>query len=326
MAVFSSLRISKSHYRLAAMPVAILFALLCSLPLSAAEPSKTDEISVITYNVQFLPGPASIANKRKEPLYRAEQVGQKLAAFDIVALNEVFEEKPREKLLDQLRSAWGERFSLVVSPKPEDKRFMGGVAIVTRLPVLATHTLIYSVGSSPQKYGLQADGFAAKGALHMRIARSPAQKDQFVDVFATHLESKDDEIREIQYRELAGFIAEHSDLHHPALILGDMNTRGDPAAQADEASAYHTMFSLYEKARPGSMLVDVWPTLQRGLGGTSEQESSDIGHRIDYIFLANPAVGRGLLRPTAVRVNGYLDARVGALSDHSAVEAELRWQ
>lgn len=298
-----------------------------SVTCQAAEPApNVGDMKVITYNVQFLPGPASIANKRKEPMYRAEQVGQKLVGFDIVALNEVFEEKPREKLLDQLRTAWGDRFSVVVSPKPDDKRFMGGVAIATRLPVLATHTLIYSVGSSPQKYGLGADGFAAKGAVHMRIARGATQQEHFVDVFATHLESKDDDIRAIQYKELAAFIAEHGDLHHPALILGDMNTRGDPDHQADKSSAYNAMLDLYRAARPGSALMDVWPVLHNELGATTEQESSDIGHRIDYILLANPALGRGLLRPTAVRVNGYLDPRVGALSDHSAVEAELRWQ
>lgn len=293
----------------------------------AAEPGADDDLKVITYNVQFLPGPAAIANKRKEPQYRAEQIGQKLAGFDIVALNEVFEEKPREKLLDQLRAAWGAKFSAVISPKPDDKRFMGGVAIATQLPVLATHTLMYSVGSSPEKYGLSADGFAAKGALHMRIARGASNKDHFVDVFATHLESKDDEIRAIQYKELAAFVAEHGDLHHPALIVGDMNTRGDPEYQADNSSAYNTMLDLYRAARPGSALMDVWPVLHHDrLGGTNEQESSDIGHRIDYILLANPAIGRGLLRPIAVQVNGYLDPRVGALSDHSAVEAVLRWQ
>lgn len=309
-------------HRLSCLAV-ILLAL--SAHAAAAEPDAAP-LRVITYNVQFLPGPASIANKRKEPLYRAEQIGQKLAAFDIVALNEVFEDKPREKIFDGLRAAWGEKFSAVISPKPDDKRFMGGVAIATRLPMLATHTLIYSVGSSPQKYGLQADGFAAKGALHARIARGADRQTDFVDVFATHLESKDDDIRLIQYRELGAFVAEHSDPHHPTLILGDMNTHGDPADQADRQSAYHAMLGIYQAARPGALLMDVWPTLQRGLGGTNEQESSDIGHRIDYVMLSNPGISRANLRPTAVSVNGYLDPRVGALSDHSAVEAEFRWE
>ena len=48
-------------------------------------------------------------------------------------------------------------------------------------------------------------------------------------------------------------------------------------------------------------------------------------NRIDYIFLSNPPSGHSRLKTKSVRVNGYLDAKVGALSDHSAVEGELEW-
>jgi len=43
---------------------------------------------VVSYNVQFLPGPARYANKRGMPIYRAEQIAAKMSAFDIVGLNE----------------------------------------------------------------------------------------------------------------------------------------------------------------------------------------------------------------------------------------------
>lgn len=60
-------------------------------------------------------------------------------------------------------------------------------------------------------------------------------------------------------------------------------------------------------------------------GGTSEQESSEIGRRIDYIFIANPRGPAPRLDPVSVRVELFQDPKVEALSDHNAVAAEFRW-
>ncbi|MBX3413057.1 MAG: sphingomyelin phosphodiesterase [Pirellulales bacterium] len=300
---------------------------LGSLPASshAAEPER--KLRVISYNVQFLPGIASIANRRKDPAYRAKTIGEKMASFDIVGLNEVFEHRPRKTLLESLEKGWDGKISSVVSPDPEDKRFNGGLAIATHYPIVASHVLTYSKGSSPKDYGLQADGFAAKGALHAQIALEGDRADSpSVDVFVTHLESKSDEIRRLQYTELAGFIREHSSPDRPTLILGDMNTRGNPSYQQDSASAYNQMIKNYGAARGENKLVDLWPHLMgEALGGTNEQESTEIGNRIDYVMFSNPTQGGLQLVPKSIQVNGYLDERVGALSDHSAVEAEFVW-
>ncbi len=295
------------------------------MPTRPASDGRT--LKVITYNVQFLPGPGAIANKRKNPLYRAQQVGKLLADFDLIGFNEVFEQKPRELLLEQLKQAWGDHYQEVVIPKPNDDRFMGGLTIAGRSQFLETHHVLFSQGSSVKKYGLKADGFAAKGVLHARVWRGGEfPKTEFVDVFITHLESKDDAIREIQYRELSDFVRQHSEPSHPTIVMGDMNTRGNPSYQKQSDSAYSRMLSIYNDARPERPFVDLWPSLHADkLGGTNEQESSDIGNRIDYIFLSNPPRGNSRLEAKSVRVNGYLDEKVGALSDHSAVEGELEW-
>lgn len=318
-----------------------LTTLLNARHVSAAEPtssapatgvSSPETLRIITYNVQFLPGIASFANKRKEPLYRAKAIGEKLAAFDAVGLNEVFERRPRETLLDGLRAAWGEAYAEVLSPQPTDGRFNGGLTIATRRPLVASHTLTYSQGSSPKKYGVLADGFAAKGALHARIARDAASAERAaagqpagcVDVFITHLEARADEIRETQYPELAEFIRQHSSPDCPAIVMGDFNTHGDADDISKDDAPYHRMKKLFDDARPGAPFVDLWPKLHDSHGGTTNQEDVERGSRIDMIFLSNPAAGGGL-EPTAIRVNPYLDEKVGALSDHSAVEAELSW-
>lgn len=291
-------------------------------------PSDGQTLRVTSYNVQFLPGPAALANKRPDTPYRAKTIGTLLAKFDLVGLNEVFDDRPRTLLLEQLKAAWGPHYQEIVIPKPDDTRFMGGVAIAGRSKFLATHHLLYSVGSSREKYGLAADGFAAKGAVHARIARGGSHPPtEFVDVFVTHLESKDDEIRQVQYRELADFVRREADPTHPVILMGDMNTCGNPRYQQEAGSPYNQMLRIYNAARAAAPFVDLWPALHPDqLGGTNEQESSEIGNRIDYILLSNPPAGHSRLVPKSVRVNGYLDPKVVALSDHSAVEAELEWQ
>jgi len=316
---------------------ALVFALatvLAVLPLTnsrAEKPADGDAASsnlrVVSYNVQFLPGPAAVANERKNAKYRARTIGQKMAAFDIVCLNEVFDDAPRNLLLDQLKKAWGDDYQAITGPKPMDNRVNGGLAIASRLPFVETHSVIYTKASSPKKYGFRADGFAAKGVLHARVRRSKeADDDDYLDVFVTHMEARVDEIRLEQYPELAAFVAQHSDPRHPVLILGDFNTRGDPSYRKDPDAPYHLLFTVLDKNLPTARLIDSWASrYPEKLGGTNEQESSDIGHRIDYVFLANPEEAASELKLIDVRVNGYLDPKVVALSDHSAVEAELHW-
>lgn len=314
------------HRLLCATMLFAAYLLLVASRSPAAEPEH--KLRVISYNVQFLPGIASIVNKRKDPAYRAKTIGEELSAFDIVGLNEVFEHRPRKMILDTLAKGWDGKISSVVSPDPEDKRFNGGLAIATHFPIVASHVLTYSKGSSVKDYGVQADGFAAKGALHAQILLPVGESSDgpSVDVFVTHLESKSDEIRRLQYTELAGFIREHMSPNRPTLILGDMNTRGNPSYQRDSASAYNLMMKNYGDALGESKLVDLWPHLMGdALGGTNEQESTEIGNRIDYVMLSNPNRGGLQLVPKSIQVNGYLDERVGALSDHSAVEAEFAW-
>jgi len=314
--------------------VFVLAALLTASLLTRASADErpdddvaTANLRVISYNVQFLPGPAAVANKRKNPKYRARAIGQKMAEFDIVCLNEVFDDAPRNLLLDQLKEAWGDDYQVIAGPNPKDNRSNGGLAIASRLPFVETHSVIYTKASDPKKYGFRADGFAAKGVLHARVRRSKdADDDDYLDIFVTHMEARVDEIRLEQYPELAAFVAQHSDAHHPVLILGDFNTRGDPSYQKDPDAPYHLLYAALDKNLPTARLIDSWPSMYpEKLGGTNEQESSDIGHRIDYVFMANPEAAISELKLIDIRVNGYLDPEVFALSDHSAVEADLHW-
>lgn len=294
------------------------------LAAAAAQPGS---LRVISYNIQFLPGFAGMVNKRGNPVYRARAIGQKMAEYDLIGLNELFDKRPRELLLGEIRKAWGDKnVHVIVSPQVNPKRFTGGLAIISRSPILETHVLTYSKSSSPEKYGVAADGYATKGALHARIALGTSNSpQQTVDVFTTHLEAREDELRPSQYEELAAFIQQHTSPTRPAILMGDFNTHGDAADIQDSASPYHLMTGKFQAARPESQLVDLWPTLHQEPGGTTEQEGPDLGNRIDYIFVFNPKSAGMRLEPKSVAVNRFPDPKVTALSDHSAVEAELNW-
>ncbi len=304
--------------------IAMAVVPMCASYAGAAEASSSRQpLKVITYNVQFLPGAASIVNARKDPQYRARTLGHRLAAYDIICLNEVFHLQHREILFSELRKTIGEGCQMVVSPQPADGRFNGGLAIVSRLPFVETHDLTYSVGSSPKQYGILADGFAAKGALHARIDCSTGSTSKrCVDVFVTHLDSRDQQVRKTQYAELADFVKAHGDRSNPTLIMGDMNTGGMSGDRKNPRSLYNIMIATYAAARPGLPLVDLWPSLNEGEGGTSAPDNPKGGHRIDYMFLSNPK-GPWQLKPLSAKVNPFPDAKVGTLSDHSAVEAEF---
>ncbi len=305
------------------MIAAGLLAALTCLPTHA---QSDDTLSVITYNVQFLPGMASSANKRKEPVYRADHIAEEMSAYDIVALQETFHVRFRQQIIDGIQGAWGGKGHALVSPDKEGHFTNGGCIIITRLPVLETNAMVFTHFSSPKDYGVRADGHAAKGVIHARIARDADSPDAFVDVFVTHLEARQDELRPEQYKEMAAFIKEYSDPAHPMLLMGDLNTRGNPEYRADPKSQYSQLMMALRDARPDGGITDVWPALHGDtLGGTTEQESADVGKRIDYVLVGNPASTGWALRPERIEVRLFQDDKVVALSDHNAVAAEFTW-
>lgn len=304
-----------------------MVVITASTPGHGQDAPESRPLRVISYNVQFLPGPAALANKRPKPEYRAKTIGQKMTSYDIVGLNELFDDRPKEILLAEVEKAWAAKANILVSPKVEPNRFTGGLAIISHLSFLETNVHTYTQSSSPEKYGFAADGFATKGVLHARIALTNSlSSDEAVDVFVTHMEAREPAIRPSQYIEFADFVRQHGSPDRPAILMGDFNTRGGEDEMQDTNSAYHLMLGKFQAAQPESSLVDLWPTIGQGFGGTSDQLKEDGGRRIDYIFVLNPKRSTARLQPKSVQVNRFLDPEVVALSDHSAVEAVLQWK
>ncbi len=298
---------------------------LAAVLLCGAVPAQEPEtLRAITYNVQFLPGSAGNQNERPDPEYRARRIAEEVAAFDIVALQETFDKAHRQIILDTLQAQWSGELNTVISPQPDGFFTNGGCLIATRLPIVEFDAVVYKTFSSPADYGFRADGFAAKGVIFARIARSADRMNDTFDVFVTHMEARADDLRPEQYKEMVAFIQAKSDPARPMILMGDLNTRGGVEFRNDPESQYRQLMKALEDARPAGV-IDVWPALMGdALGGTTEQDSIDTGKRIDYIIVGNPQDGPAL-NPVSIEVNRFQDEKVVALSDHNAVEATLEW-
>lgn len=309
------------------LSLTLVFGVLaCGAGVVHAEEDESTRIRVITYNVQFLPGIASISNQRKEPAYRASRIAEEMSRYDIVGLQETFEGRYRQQIIDELRIAWEGRLNVVESPRPEGFSANGGCLILTRLPIVDSGAVVFEHFSSPKKYGLRADGHAAKGVIHARIARGANALENTIDVFVTHLEARADELRPLQYAEAAAFLKTKVGANRPFLFLGDFNTKGMADQWEKSESPYNVLLKALNGVRGKEAVVDVWRALRgKAFGGTTEQESAEVGKRIDYIFLSNPPGGSARLKPTSIEVNLFRDPKVIALSDHNAVEGDFVW-
>jgi endonuclease/exonuclease/phosphatase family metal-dependent hydrolase len=221
----------------------------------------------------------------------------------------------------------GNAYSWVASDGAGGRHLIGGgLLLLTRLPIEGepqVHT--YSAASRVYSTGIKADGLAAKGVIHVRL-RVGAGEGAFVDCFLTHLESISAKARAKQIAELAEFIETHSRPEHPVLLMADLNVTADfPIAVVAGDSEYRTLVSALRHG--GEPLVDVWPALQGGRGGTSDALAHEECRRIDYIFVSRGA-GPARLEPANIRVEPFLNPEIkqGSLSDHAGLECLLRVQ
>lgn len=296
----------------------------CAPPGDAVSPkSPSRTLRILAYNVQLLP--VEQLNKRPDDVYRTAELGRRLAAYDLVGLSEVFQPQRRGELVDALRSAWRPTFHTAAAPDLERTPWGldGGLLLVSKLPISASHWRAYGNGSSPLEHGLQADGFANKGVLHVRLRREAFAGDEAeLDLFLTHLESRVSARRDEQYAMLAKFMGQHVSDERPIVLLGDLNTNGGRKAMDDPNSQYRRLRQRLETVR--ATWLDVGATIDESRWGTMPADEVERANRIDYLFVANPPDDDGL-RLRAAHVERFADPRVKFLSDHAAVEATLEW-
>jgi endonuclease/exonuclease/phosphatase family metal-dependent hydrolase len=323
-------RLSRREALLSVLSLIAAAPTISALPetLRAAVPDRAASMRILCFNTHLLPGIAQkVAGHRGQDDYRADALARQLGDYDLIGLCEVFENKRRHHLVETLQRMSDQAFQIVESPAPSGRHFVGGgLLLLSRFPIEDKPNLLtYRDASRFWRSGFKADGFAAKGVIHARL-RLNDEPRVLVDCFLTHLESHSAEARQSQIRELAGFIAQHSSLERPLILFGDLNVTADhPVDQGGADSEYRLMMESFRYGK--QPLVDVWPALEEGRGGTSDAIAGETSDRIDYILMS-PALlsAKASIEPATVKVVPFLDKEVkeGSLSDHAGVECEAR--
>jgi endonuclease/exonuclease/phosphatase family metal-dependent hydrolase len=317
-------------------------------PRDAAAPGG---LRVATYNVQFVTPDLPLigyllrewpGHKPNVP-QRAEAIGERLACFDIVALQETINQDRRREIFDRLEKAGracgkpsrlpsGRMFAFVEGPDVDDGSWLPLVgdelALASRLPIVRTASYLY-------QHAAEEDVLAGKGALHVRLARG----DGMIDVFVTHLQAGREHgpVRRAQIEELASFIRrEVNGAATPILVLGDFNVRGSRVDRQDPGSDYHYLRRALDAAVAPRRFADAWLATHGAdpetASGTKPRVLADgtrrpHEERIDYLFLAGPTATARSVRIDFFASDLRVDAApVGALSDHAALLAEISWQ
>ncbi|HVA45576.1 MAG TPA: endonuclease/exonuclease/phosphatase family protein [Pirellulales bacterium] len=274
-------------------------------------------LKLLTYNTHLLPriGEA-FASHRSRGDYRAETIGRRLAAYDLVGLCEVFDPRYREALIDAAQAGAEGKFHVLWTKKPRGVGLANsGLLLLSRFAIVEHHTITYTSASGFLRHGFRADGFAAKGALYARLRlREDSPLD--IDCFLTHLESRSAAARTDQLRQLADFLRSHAAADRPTLLMGDLNMSAHGPAYSQLAVAL---------ASSGIELLDAWTAAGHGPGGTSDPLAEDGGRRIDYVWVSRGSGTRSRAAIRTVEVLRFLDSAVpeGSLSDHSGVACSL---
>jgi endonuclease/exonuclease/phosphatase family metal-dependent hydrolase len=315
----------------------------------AVPPGET--LRVASYNVQFVTPDLPLLRHvlREWPGHkpnvteRAEAIAARLACFDIVALQETINDQRRRELFDRLETAGracgkpsrlrsGRSFAFAHGPGIVHGSWLPLVgdelALASRLPIVATGSHVY-------EHAAEEDILAAKGVLHVRLARS---SDDVIDVFVTHLQAGDEhgQIRRRQIEELARFLRASTDSAvDPILVLGDFNVRGALVDREDPTSDYNFLLRTLRAAVAPRPLVDSWLALHVANpdagSGTKPRLRADgtlraHEERIDYVFLAGAATAPRSMRLDFLASDLIVDGQpVGDLSDHAALLAEIWW-
>jgi endonuclease/exonuclease/phosphatase family metal-dependent hydrolase len=310
-----------------------------------------ETLRVASYNVQFVTPDLPLMRHllREWPGHkpnvteRAEAIAARLACFDIVALQETINDQRRRELFERLetegrgcgkpsRLPSGRMFAFFDGPDVEDGSWLplvgNELALASRLPVVAAGSHVYRTAA-------EEDALAAKGVLHVRLARSA---DDVIDVFVTHLQAGDEHgaVRRRQIEELGSFIRNAvKDTANPVLVLGDFNVRGSRVDRQDPASDYNFLRRMLDAAVAPRGFADAWlathPDDPETDSGTKPRVLADgtlrpHEQRVDYLFLAGTAATLRSARIDFFASDLMVDgAPVGHLSDHAALLAEIWW-
>jgi len=251
-----------------------------------------NQITLMSYNVMLVP---SILVFERDQITRAHLLTKAkfLRSSDILCLQEVFQEKPSEILLDSLSKTYP--YSTPILGNEDDKdewdetwnhpigtsslKFVsGGVTILSKWPI------IYAIEYFFQ-HSCSAHRFVRTGFVYAKILYG--QNKNPIHVFGTHLQPNDhrgcylygeDKIREKQMYELSNFLQSRNiSQDELVFILGDFNINKYNLKQ------YETMLEIlnvHQQYLYSSSIPCSWDSSFNAM--TNSMHDNEL---LDYIFL-----------------------------------------
>lgn len=265
--------------------------------------SRVQPVSILAYNTFLRPHLVGLWDKKAE---RLPTIIQAAAAYDIVGLSEVFDDKLRAELRAKLLVS--HPYAVEPPTDPYGIREDGGVFLLSRYPIEFSEKWIYQVG-----FG--ADALSVKGVLYARI-RIGAQP---LDIVLTHAQAGGEHanFRLRQFQELARFAARFERADIPQIVLGDLNV----VAESEE---YESMLGVF------GMPWDIYRNLNGDAGFTCNGVDNPLvgnqeRERIDYLLCRHCQGKEGWFKSSQVEPFPLKVPAGKALfgSDHYAVSANL---
>ena len=181
-----------------------------------AEPTGDHVLDVLTFNAALLPGIAASTRQSE----RASRMAPHLIGYDVLVLQELFVNRYRAALLDELATAYPYRTELVGRDGARELpwRQDGGVIILSRWPIEREAQLLF------ERTCGGTDCLADKGVAYAAIRRG----DRRYHVFATHAQSvyapNPPAVRASQFDLVRAFVdAQWIPTDEPVIIAGDLN-------------------------------------------------------------------------------------------------------
>ncbi len=297
--------------------------------------NQNSRLSIITYNVEMLPSPIG-DDKDNGP--RAEKICQKLNEndYDIICLQELFDEEMRDIFADQLK----DKYPSQIKKADEGNIFRqdSGLFVASRHQFITQESdhyfeAFYNCGKT--------DCTAEKGVLAIRIDLAEI-KDKFeLILYNTHLQSDHafvgefrevrkkqlEQIRRLLQRNMNRIIPARRD-DTAAILVGDTNISGETEECRDLLNILEYGRDLYREVNDdGGFTWDC--KLNKNMIPSSDKDQL----RLDYIIALDniptdqPSFGNNLYsikcESCAVQMFGEADEVNARLSDHFAVEATL---
>ena len=276
------------------------FIMLFFLLLGCQDPKRSDfssegNLSFLTYNVHGLPEQITGDNTSE----RISSIGPLLNQFDVVGLQEIFDDEDHQTLVANSTHQTHLRFS----EKIEDSRFYGsGLSIFANGVVdKFQHEHYEDCNGITDASG---DCLASKG---FQLARIKLQEDFEIDVLNTHLEAgggeEDHQIRISQVEHIITTCSDWSS-NRPLLFLGDTNLHPSDSTEAQ----------LIEELMEALNLQD----------SCEQVDCGEINH-IDRILYRSSSELQISISQWQNEPNFYDENNI-PLSDHLAISVSIAWQ